>query len=50
MGEQLKVGLHLFGFVGSARQQAADDFYPGWAQMFAKINGISAASTGCPCR
>ena len=35
--EQLKVGLHLFGFVGNSPQQAADDFYPGWAQMFAKI-------------
>ena len=35
--EQLKVGVHLFGFVGSSSQQAADDFYPGWAQMFAKI-------------
>ncbi|MCW2587313.1 MAG: 3,6-diketocamphane 1,6 monooxygenase [Frankiales bacterium] len=35
--EQLKVGLHCFGFVGDTQQQAADDFYPGWAQMFTKI-------------
>jgi probable LLM family oxidoreductase len=35
--EQLKVGLHCFGFVGESDKQAADDFYPGWAQMFAKI-------------
>lgn len=35
--EQLKVGLHCFGFVGDTMQQAADDFYPGWAQMFTKI-------------
>jgi len=35
--EQLKVGVHCFGFVGDTLQQAADDFYPGWAQMFTKI-------------
>jgi probable LLM family oxidoreductase len=35
--EQLKVGLHCFGFVGDTDSQAADDFYPGWAQMFTKI-------------
>ena len=35
--EQLRVGLHCFGFVGETRQQAADEFYPGWAQMFTKI-------------
>ena len=35
--ETLKVGLHCFGFVGDTAQQAADDFYPGWAQMFTKI-------------
>jgi probable LLM family oxidoreductase len=35
--DQLKVGLHCFGFVGDTSQQAADDFYPGWAQMFTKI-------------
>jgi probable LLM family oxidoreductase len=35
--EQLTVGLHMFGFVGETDKQAADDFYPGWAQMFATI-------------
>ena len=34
---QLKVGLHCFGFVGDTTQQAMDDFYPGWAQMFTVI-------------
>jgi probable LLM family oxidoreductase len=28
--EQLRVGLHCFGFVGDSDQQAADDFFPGW--------------------
>ena len=41
--EQLKVGLHCFGFVGDTMQQAADDFYPGWAQMFTR-SARSAAS------
>ena len=35
--EQLRVGLHCIGFVGDTTQQAADDFYPGWAQMFGSI-------------
>jgi len=35
--DQLQVGLHCFGFVGDTMQRAADDFYPGWAQMFTKI-------------
>ena len=35
--EQLQVGLHVFGFVGDSDQQAADDFYPGWAEMFTRI-------------
>ena len=35
--DQLRVGLHCFGFVGGSRRQAADDFYPGWAQMFTTI-------------
>jgi probable LLM family oxidoreductase len=33
----LQVGLHCFGFVGESDQQAADAFYPGWAQMFTTI-------------
>ncbi len=35
--EQLKVGLHCFGFVGDTDKKAADDFYPGWAEQFTKI-------------
>lgn len=35
--EQLKVGIHVFGFVGDTTQQAADDFYPGYERMFTKI-------------
>jgi len=35
--EQLEVGLHCIGFVGDTTRQAADDFYPGWAQMFGTI-------------
>jgi probable LLM family oxidoreductase len=35
--EQLKVGLHCFGFVGDTDQQARDDFFPGWEQMFTKV-------------
>ncbi len=35
--EQLRVGLHCFGFVGDTDSQAADDFYPGWEQMFTTI-------------
>jgi probable LLM family oxidoreductase len=34
---QLEVGLHCIGFVGNTTQEAADDFYPGWAQMFGTI-------------
>src|SRR4051794_29237624 len=35
--EQLKVGAHLFGFVGDTPRQAADDFYPGYERMFTQI-------------
>src|SRR3954452_17605485 len=35
--DQLAVGLHCIGFVGDTTGQAADDFYPGWAQMFGSI-------------
>ena len=35
--EKLEVGLHCFGFVGDSTKQAADDFFPGYAQMFAGI-------------
>ena len=35
--DRLEVGLHCIGFVGETMQQAADDFYPGWAQLFGTI-------------
>ncbi|MEO6801894.1 MAG: LLM class flavin-dependent oxidoreductase [Granulicella sp.] len=35
--ERLKVGLHMVGFVGDTSQQAADDFYPGHANLFTSI-------------
>ncbi len=35
--ETLKVGLHMFGFIGDTSQQAADDFYPSYATMFSQI-------------
>jgi probable LLM family oxidoreductase len=35
--EKLVVGLHAIGFVGDTTQQAADDFYPGYAHTFTEI-------------
>jgi probable LLM family oxidoreductase len=35
--ETLKVGVHSIGFLGDTTQQAADDFYPGYADAFTKI-------------
>jgi probable LLM family oxidoreductase len=35
--EQLAVGIHCPGFVGDTTQQAADDFFPGFAEMFTAI-------------
>jgi hypothetical protein len=35
--ERLTVGLHAIGFLGDTTQQAADDFYPGYAHTFTKI-------------
>ena len=35
--ETLKVGLHMIGFVGETTQQAADDFFPGYALLFTSI-------------
>ena len=31
------VGLHSIGFPGDTTQQAADDFYPGYAKTFTEI-------------
>ncbi len=35
--EQLKVGLHMIGFVGDTTKEAADDFFPGYAHTFTEI-------------
>jgi probable LLM family oxidoreductase len=35
--EQLKVGLHMLGYVADSSRQAADEFFPGWAHSFTKI-------------
>jgi probable LLM family oxidoreductase len=34
---KLKVGLHSLGFLGDTTAQAAEDYYPGYAQAFTKI-------------
>jgi len=36
--EQLKVGLHSLGYVAATTQQAADDFYPGFAKAIASVS------------
>jgi len=35
--EKLTVGLHLIGFLGDTDEQAADDFFPGYAHTFTEI-------------
>src|SRR5580693_1942283 len=35
--ENLRVGLHAIGFLGNTTQEAADDFYPGYAHTFTEI-------------
>src|SRR5580693_4385234 len=35
--EKLLVGLHAIGFLGDTTQEAADDFYPGYAHTFTEI-------------
>lgn len=35
--EQLKVGLHSLGYVAPASDEAVEDYYPGYAEMFTKI-------------
>src|SRR5215203_5020428 len=35
--DQLKVGIHSLGYVAETTQEAADDFYPGYARAFNKI-------------
>lgn len=35
--EKLKVGVHALGYVSETTEQAADDFFPGYAQAFTAI-------------
>ena len=35
--EGLKVGLHSFGYVAESSKQAADEFYPGYAESVSEI-------------
>jgi probable LLM family oxidoreductase len=35
--DQLKVGLHMLGYVSDSNRTAADEFFPGWAHSFGKI-------------
>ncbi len=35
--EQLKVGVHMLGYVGSSTQDAADTFYPGYAKAMTDV-------------
>jgi len=35
--EQLKVGLHSLGYVANSREEAIEDYYPGYAELFTKI-------------
>ena len=35
--EKLAVGLHSIGFLGDSTQEAADDFFPGYAHTFTEI-------------
>jgi alkanesulfonate monooxygenase SsuD/methylene tetrahydromethanopterin reductase-like flavin-dependent oxidoreductase (luciferase family) len=35
--DQLKVGIHALGYVADTDQQAADEFFPGYARSFTEI-------------
>jgi probable LLM family oxidoreductase len=35
--EKLKVGLHSLGYVANTKEEAIDQFYPGYAKIFTKI-------------
>src|ERR1700740_1267658 len=35
--ERLRVGLHMIGFLGDSTEEAADDFFPGYAHTFTEI-------------
>jgi probable LLM family oxidoreductase len=36
--ETLRVGLHVFGYVGESRRHAADTIYPGWHETMTSIS------------
>ncbi len=35
--DQLKVGVHALGYVAATREQAGDDFFPGYARAFTEV-------------
>jgi probable LLM family oxidoreductase len=35
--ERLKVGVHALGYVAATKQEAADDFFPGYARAFGSV-------------
>ncbi|GEP51382.1 luciferase [Flavobacterium noncentrifugens] len=35
--EKLQVGLHSLGYVAETREEAVEDFYPGYAEIFTRI-------------
>ncbi len=35
--ERLKVGVHALGYVAATTQEAADDFFPGYARAFTDV-------------
>jgi len=35
--DELKVGLHSIGYVGTSTEEAVSDFYPGYAETFTRI-------------
>jgi probable LLM family oxidoreductase len=35
--DQLKVGVHALGYVAATKQEAADDFFPGYARAIASV-------------
>jgi alkanesulfonate monooxygenase SsuD/methylene tetrahydromethanopterin reductase-like flavin-dependent oxidoreductase (luciferase family) len=35
--EQLKVGLHSLGYVADTTEEAIEEYYPGYAEMFTRI-------------
>ena len=35
--EQLKVGLHSLGYVANSKEEAVEEYYPGYARIFTKL-------------